>query len=189
MHDRSDVLCITTSAVQHRESHEMAALEVNETLEPLFQPDGVAGPEVWHPKLKRLYDYWLSIHPRAGLPGRQHLDPTAIPDLLPYLFMVDVERNPLRFKYRLVGTEYVHMMGHDLTGRYLDEVHPGFPGPIRDQYVEIAEHGQFAYRKGRAMFEAARHDYFLVERVALPMARNGVDVDMILGAIIHLRLT
>src|SRR5260370_24175935 len=102
--------------------------------------DGVAEPAAWPSKLKRLYDYWLSIHPHAGLPGRQHFDPTAIPDLLPYIFMVDIERNPLRFKYRLVGTEYVRMIGRDLTGRYLDEAHPGFPGPIRDQYIEIAEH-------------------------------------------------
>jgi hypothetical protein len=167
----------------------MAALEVNKTLQPLFQMDGAADLQGWHPKLKRLYDYWLSIHPGTRLPGRQHVDPTAIPDLLSYVFLIDIERNPLRFKYRLVGTEYARMMGHDLTGRYLDEVHPGFPGPIRDQYIEIAEHGQFAYRKGRVMFAAALRDHFLVERLALPLARNGADVDMILGAIIHLRST
>jgi CheY-like chemotaxis protein len=149
--------------------------------------DEAADPEAWHPKLKRLYNYWLSIHPRVGLPGRQHFDPVTIPDLLAYLFLVDVERNPPRFKYRLVGTEYVRMMGRDLTGRYLDDVHPGFLGPIRDQYVRIAEHSQFAYRKGRVMFTATLRDHFIVERLALPLARNGIDVDMILGGIIHLR--
>jgi len=148
-----------------------------------FEPD--APPETWHSKLQHLHDYWLSIHPGTGLPGRQHLDPADVPGLLPYMFLINVERDPLRFRYRLVGTNYVQMMGSDLTHRYLDEVHPDFPGPIREQYVELAEHGRLAYRKGRVM-RAAMHRDFVIERLALPLARNGVDVDMILGAIIHL---
>jgi hypothetical protein len=149
----------------------------------LFKPD--ATPETWHSKLRHLHDYWLSIHPGSGLPGRQHLDPCDIPGLLPYVFLVNVERDPLRFKYRLVGTDYVRMMGSDLTGRYLDEVHPSFPGPIREQYVELAEYGRPAYRKGHVMRAAMQRD-FVIERLALPLARNGIDVDMILGAIIQL---
>jgi len=45
-----------------------------------FEPD--APPETWHSKLQHLHDYWLSIHPGTGLPGRQHLDPADLPGLL-----------------------------------------------------------------------------------------------------------
>ena len=38
----------------------------------------------WHPRVARLYRYWLSIHPPGGgLPGRQHFDPVDVPELLP----------------------------------------------------------------------------------------------------------
>jgi hypothetical protein len=145
-------------------------------------------PQDWHPKIHRLMDYWRSLHPAEGLlPGRQHVDPGAIANLLPHLFLVDVERVPLRFKYRLVGTDYVQMMGRDLTGEYLDTVHPGFPGPILEQYIDTVEHRRPAYRKGPVMYANAKKDYLTVERLIVPLARNGAEVDMIMGVILHLR--
>jgi hypothetical protein len=79
------------------------------------------------------------------------------------------------------------MMGRDLTGKYLDIVHPGFPGPILQQYIDTVEHRQSAYRKGPVMYANAKKDYLTVERLIVPLARNGVDVDMIMGVILHLR--
>src|SRR5277367_4446374 len=58
------------------------------------------------PRLRRLHDYWRSAHPTGGgLPGRQHLDPCDIAPLLRWIWMMDVHRDPLRFRYRLLGTE------------------------------------------------------------------------------------
>ncbi len=142
-------------------------------------------PDRWHPKIERFYAYWLSVHPPTGLPGRQHIDPAAIPDLLPHVYMVDVLREPLRFRYRLVGTEYALRMGHDLTGRFLDEAHPGFPELVR-QYVATVEQRQPHYRNGPVLFAAAQKDFRSIERLMVPMARNGVDVDMIFGLIVYL---
>ena len=143
-------------------------------------------PASWHPRIERFYAYWQSIHPPVGLPGRQHIDPSAIPDLLPHVYMVDVTRDPLRFKYRLVGTEYAQRMGHDLTGRYLDEAHPGFPELVR-QYVTTVELRQPHYRSGPVLFAASQKDFRSIERLMVPMARNGIDVDMIFGLIVYLR--
>jgi hypothetical protein len=149
-------------------------------------PDGeVLRPETWHSTIRALYDYWLSIRPPAGLPGRQHVDPTAIPRLLSHLFMVDVSRDPLRFRYRLVGTEFAILIGQDLTGRYLDEVHPGFHSLVLRQYTAVAELGRPAYRKGPIMYARSDKQYLGMERLILPLARNGVDVDIILGVVVY----
>jgi hypothetical protein len=145
-------------------------------------------PADCHPKIRQLLDYWQARHPAEHvLPGRQHIDPTAIASLLPQLFLVDVERDPLRFKYRLVGTDYVQMMGRDLTGEYLSLVHPGFSGPILQHYLNAVDQHWPGYRKGPVMFANAKKDYLTVERLIVPLARNGVDVDMIMGVILHLR--
>jgi hypothetical protein len=145
-------------------------------------------PPDCHPKIRELFDYWVSVHPAEHrLPGRQCIDPSEVATLLPQLFLVDVERDPLRFKYRLVGTDYVQMMGRDLTGAYLDAVHPGFSGAIQQQYVEVVEYRRPAYRKGPVMYANAKKDYLTVERLIVPLARNGSDVDMIMGVILHLR--
>jgi hypothetical protein len=142
----------------------------------------------WHPIVRQVYEYWLAIRPAAGLPGRQHVDPGAVTPALPYLFIVDVSRDPLRFRYRLVGTAYAELMGRDLTGAYYDEVHPGFTGEIRRQYMDAVEHRRPAYRKGRAMYVNEERRWPIVERVIAPLARNGSDVDMILGAIVQVAL-
>jgi hypothetical protein len=143
-------------------------------------------PETWHPTLKCVYDYWVSIHSPGRLPGRQHLEPSAIARLLPHVFLVDVCRNPLRFRYRLIGTEYVRLIGRDVTNAFLDEVHPGFHGLIRSQYEETSEQRRPTYRKGAIMYTGPDERYLGMERAIMPLARNGIDVDMILGAVVYI---
>jgi hypothetical protein len=129
-----------------------------------------------------LYRYWLSIHPARGvLPGRQHLDPVAVPKLLPWLWLIEFERNPLRFRYRLMGTEQVVAIGRDGTGKWLDEVHPGFAASSAyPQFVAAVERGESGFHKGAAI-NARERSWMSVERLVLPMAKNGRDVDLLLG--------
>lgn len=148
--------------------------------------EGASRPEAWHPVVRGVHAYWLSIHPAAGLPGRQHVDPCAIPHLLPHLFLIDVEGPPLRFRYRLVGTAYVDLMGRDRTGRYLDEVHPGFEGEVHRHYIDAVEQRRPVYRRGQAIFAAEKKRFLGMERIIVPLARNGADVDMILGGIVYI---
>ena len=68
-------------------------------------------------RVQRLHEYWRA---KSGaddpVPRRRDIDPVELPDLLPNLMLVDVERNPLRFRYRLVGTRVVDFSYHDFTG-------------------------------------------------------------------------
>ncbi len=138
-------------------------------------------------RVRKLYDHWLSLHsPGAGLPGRQHFDPAAIPALLPWVWMMDVQRQPLRFKHRLVGTEHVRAMGRDFTGVWLDEAYPLFlTSPAYPQFVAAAG-GQVGYRRGPPVFHLSK-DYLLMERLLLPLAQNGRDVDVILAITVYHR--
>jgi hypothetical protein len=138
------------------------------------------------PRLRRLYDYWLSLRPAAGgWPGRQHIDPAAICDLLPWIWMVDVERNPLRFRYRLLGTEQVQAMERDLTGRFLDEAHTSFVTSVSyPQYVAAAERAEIGYRRGPPVFHLNK-DYVALERLLLPLAKDGATVDVLLAITVY----
>ncbi len=77
-------------------------------------PEDRAG---WHPLVGRFYEYWLSAAPAGRLPGRQHIRPEEIPGFLSRLWMLDVCREPLRYRYRLCGTELVRSLGREVTGR------------------------------------------------------------------------
>jgi hypothetical protein len=134
-----------------------------------------------------LYRYWLGLHPAGGgLPGRQHVDPTALPTaLLPFLWLADIQRNPLRFRYRLLGTEQVRILGRDYTGHWIDEAHANFLGSAAyAQFIAAAERGETGYRSGNTLIILPA-DYRSMERLILPLARDGHVVDMLLAISVY----
>ena len=135
-----------------------------------------------HPRFRRLADYLAAKAPPGKLPGRQHLDPLELSDLLPYLMLMDVVRQPdgsARYKLRLVGTEAVAIQGSDGTGKYADEVLTGQDGAeIIRRYDEILQTRQPQYRRGVVATPGREHVQY--ERVAFPLARDGENVDMLI---------
>lgn len=140
-----------------------------------------AGDAPMHPEMVRLFEYWRAIAPPGRLPGRQHFDPLAIPDLLPRLWLLDVQRDPFRLRYRLCGTTLVESVGLDPTGRWLDEVHDGARDPrYFDRYRLMVDQGVATWRRGQAHF---RHDqaWIVLENLILPFASDGADVDLLVA--------
>ena len=81
--------------------------------------------ELTSPRIHRLHGYWQQHCKDGKLPRRGDIAPDQIRDLLPNIMIVDVERNPMRFRYRLVGTRVVEYNGVEFTGLYLGEI--GWP--------------------------------------------------------------
>lgn len=139
-------------------------------------------------RLRQLHDYWRSIAPGEDqLPGRQHFDPLDIPALLPWIWLLDVHRDPLRFRYRVTGTEHRRVSGRDATGYWMDELHPNFTSfDSFPEFVAAVERRQIRYRRGRPVF-ALNSEVSETERLMLPLARNGRDVDMLLAITVYHR--
>lgn len=72
-------------------------------------------------RIKSLHAYWRSLA-REGVPMRSEIDPLKLKPLLPYILIAEMSDEPMRVRYRLVGTEVVRFTGMELTGRYLDEI-------------------------------------------------------------------
>jgi PAS domain-containing protein len=140
----------------------------------------ILDPSLWHPRAQRLYHYWRSIAPPGALPGRQHLDPVDIPDLLSCLWLLDVQREPFRLRYRLAGTTIIEAIGREVTGQWLDEAHPKIEdrAGFLARYSGVVENGQPSWRKGYPRLWTHR-DFGAVENLLLPFARDGRTVDML----------
>lgn len=76
--------------------------------------------------VRSLYDWWVANRGEE-IPDRSAFEPAQMKAALPYLLISDIEREPFRVRYRLVGTKVVEATGIDFTGRYLDELVPGDP--------------------------------------------------------------
>ncbi len=138
-------------------------------------------------RIRRLYDYWRSIHPAdGGLPGRRHVEPLHLPELLRWLCLVDIQREPLRFRYRLIGTGQVQAMRRDLTGQWIDAALPGFERSAGYADFAAVAAGDIRYRRGAPDIPLENGDA-LMERLLLPLARDGRSVDMILGMTLYTR--
>jgi len=139
-------------------------------------------PSEWHPRIRRFYDYWLSVAPPGRLPGRQHIAPEDMIALLPRLWMADVFRGPLRLRYRLVGTEIVRSVQRELTGQWLDEAQPeSVSNPtLSNRYRFIVETGQPTWRRGATLWSRDRQ-HRCVENCLVPLASDGATVDKILA--------
>lgn len=133
-------------------------------------------------KIAVLHRYWRKLCPSSRLlPGRQHFDPLQVPRLLPWVWLIDVSRDPLRFRYRLIGTVHVDACGWNQTGLYLDQVHPRFIGSSAyPQFCAVAEREGLAFYAGPPTY-VIKKDYISIERLILPLAADGEVVDKLLG--------
>jgi hypothetical protein len=135
--------------------------------------------KILHPKLSILYDYWDSIRADKDMPCRRDLDPLDIPGLLPNIILLDVEDDPLRFRFRLYGTAVSTIRGRDLTGHYMDEpdvsriTHLTYPSNLK-----VVETRQPHIVDAPYPLESGVGGYFY--RMALPFSDNGSSVTMIM---------
>jgi hypothetical protein len=134
--------------------------------------------DISHETLERMHAYWLSKCPPGALPRRRDIDPLDFPWALGLVCLLDVQRNPLTFRYRLDGTTIAERHGADFTGRSTDEVRPDFyAAMLRKHFSEVAE-TQRATLHRISLRHAGQAKTYL--RLALPLASDGVTVDMIM---------
>jgi len=134
--------------------------------------------KVADPDLVRLFDYWRARHRGQLLPGRRDIDPIDLAFILGDMVLLDVLRDPLRFRYRLVGANIVMRSSRDNTGVMVHE-HPDLefrPTALRFYRSIAAGARPDAERRNMITDDQVRR----YEILGLPLAADGKTVDMIL---------
>src|SRR5690349_8783685 len=110
----------------------------------LLKDDAIAAARaaITDAALLRLFDYWRAKIRDGHPPSREDIDPLDVPFVMGNMILVDVERDPWRFRYRLAGSRVTNRMGFDPTGKYVDE-HPDANHRLTIQavYTEVATTG------------------------------------------------
>ena len=137
---------------------------------------------VTHPKVRRMYDYWLAKRAGRLMPSRSDIDPLELPDCLGNLCLLDVTDDmPRRYRFRIDGTNLAELTGFDLTGKYADQVPEG---GYRDLLIALYERVVLT----RAPVFISDHEEWKgsgiqVTSVTLPLSSSGDRVDGILDAV------
>jgi hypothetical protein len=74
-------------------------------------------------RLRLLFSLWTTEIASGRIPSKDFVDPNKLGDLMGWLFLFRVEREPLRFFYLLYGSKLGRRLNLDLTLKYADE-HP-----------------------------------------------------------------
>lgn len=143
---------------------------------------------IHHPLLRELFDYWSELRGAQALPRRAAFDPFALPRLLPFLIVNEVERGPdgrARIRIRLEGQSVADARGWSAKGRYVDE--PGvivLGEGVMEAYAEILAERRPWYAEGTFRPDVLRAG--MLYRLALPFAGDDPErVDFIVVGFIH----
>lgn len=140
----------------------------------------LADTEVRDSRLQRLYAYWRERHVGTRPPGRADLDPLDFPYAVGFVTLVDVEHEPLRFRFRLVASPVTRHLGYELTGKYLDEVpEPAMRGYLEESYRRVVAACGALHERGERVLDRRiwRHESML-----LPCCDTDGSVNMIISA-------
>ncbi|MEZ5832705.1 MAG: PAS domain-containing protein [Dongiaceae bacterium] len=132
--------------------------------------------------LLSLLAHWHRIRGDRSLPARADFDPLDVRFAIGYLSLIEVHRDPLRFYFRLDGTNQVDLFGIDCTHRYLDEAMPADHAAMAAaSYAGVVEHGAPRYYLRKIAFHERLIDY---EVVILPFSNDGEKVDLLITGIV-----
>lgn len=131
--------------------------------------------------LQRMLAYWQSKCGGHAMPARTDIDPVEFAWALGNVNLLDVERNPLRFRYRLAGTRLTRLYEMDLTGRSVDDIRMAdLRELVRNHLQEVVETAKPNLFCISITNNAGPQTYL---RLALPLRGPQGEVAMILMAI------
>ena len=129
--------------------------------------------------LKRLHDEWRSRCRGQGFPARAAFDAAEMTYILGNLSLIEVRRHPLRFYFRVHASNIAARTGFDMTRKFLDQ------NPDATLRTLILDHFLRTLDERRPI--ATRHEQECTdqavlncEALALPLARDGENIDMLM---------
>ena len=136
------------------------------------------------PSLRELLAFWERKRGTRRMPNRADIDPPfELREHLANLVLIEVHHDPLRMRYRLIGTEITGAMGRDSTGKWYHDIYPPeLLAQITESFAWIVRERRPLRSYGQAFYvDKSMYDY---EIVNLPLSSDGETVDMVLGKLI-----
>ncbi|HUA54026.1 MAG TPA: PAS domain-containing protein [Candidatus Sulfotelmatobacter sp.] len=129
--------------------------------------------------LRRLYADWRARLRGRLMPARRDFDILDLKYIVGDLQLLQVERDPLRFRFRVHATNATARIGFDLTGRTVDD----YPDPEYRAMVHNLYAGVVEARRPRRVMQASYELPSVIlrwEGVILPLSDDGETVNMLM---------
>lgn len=146
-----------------------------------FQLEQEMPPEIERRLVLRLLGHWRALCGDRKLPAVSDIDPTAMPELWPHSFLLDIDRNEGRHVVRALGDEIDNDSGDTLAGKLVADVSKdSLPGMALGYLDEVLKKGVPISRGGE--FFKPDGTRVLYRSVLLPVGDSENSISCILGA-------
>jgi hypothetical protein len=136
-------------------------------------------PDFEDPNLTALHEYWASKCRGREMPRRADIEPAEIPALLPIVFLIEIHE-PMRFRFRLIGSAICDRWNENNVGKWLDEVaHDGEIATVLGQYASAVRSGTPRYDTEEFVNENGQYLHY--RRLLLPLSEDGHTPNMLIG--------
>lgn len=134
-------------------------------------------------RLRMLLAHWSAAAVNGRLPTKDIVDPIRLGELMGWLFLYRVEREPMRFRYLVYAPKIARRIGFDLTGKYVDD-HPSEEARVAIGNLLAAVATTARPHRG-ASRRVMLDQVIVTEAVVLPLAGPGGIVDHLLALQIY----
>jgi hypothetical protein len=152
-----------------------------------FSLEEVSVPrEGMSPLIGKLLDHWRRTRPGPDLlPPVRAIDVAEIarldPAIVPHLWLLHVERDPVRFRYRLIGGALRDAGALAVVGEHVDERDDG---PVQRGLEALVRSGRPGYRIGKPHLPHQTR-VLALEALVLPYGDDGRTADRLLNCTVY----
>lgn len=132
-------------------------------------------------RLSRLFRFWKDLGGAQGLPCRADFSPEQLGFILGHITIVDVLRDPLNFRYRLIGTRLEEAGRRGDQGKTLDQIEPEtYRNMIGQTFRQVVD-----FRQPLCHHISYLHHQNMVsyEQLILPFRHRGAEVEVLVEAL------
>ena len=132
------------------------------------------------PEQRHFFDYWLERADGRPMPDRSDICPSEIPRHLPLVSLIEIETEPLNFRFRLAGTQLRDIYEKEVTNTCLSDF---AEAQNRDYWLSAHERIAHTGRPAQGILRGPEQsrDHLVQFWLRLPLSIKGVGPKLILG--------
>lgn len=132
------------------------------------------------PEQRLIFDYWLEKAAGRSMPDKNDICPTEIPRHLPLVSLIEIETEPMNFKFRLAGTRTRDIYQQEVTGMRMTEF---TEAQNRDYWLSAHERIANTGRPAQGILRGPEQsrDHLVQYWIRLPLAVDGIGPKLIFG--------
>jgi hypothetical protein len=127
--------------------------------------------------------YWNDLRGDRAFPSRAEIDPVALKQHLPYLSIAEIQPEPFRIRYRLVGTEVARFYNGEMRGRWVNELGDIWPAQdvidVTEAFAKLCREHVPLFALSLIMWEGHLNNVFELAR--FPLSEDGITITGSIG--------